>query len=399
MRPVWQVGAIVAVVHLLWIGAYFAAGHEARDFIKIGVQYVSLSHTSRVIKYDPSYRYPTNHAGKQGRGYDGQWSYYMALDPVHARYYMDDPAYRYGRILYPVAARALALGRPGAIPYTMLAINVLAIVGGSLALGAWLEKRGHSPWLALLYGLFPGLLLALERDLTEPLGYGLVALAVYLFDFGGRRGVLTAGAVFGLAGLARETTVIFPVLFGISILAGRPNASGIAFRRGTRWRLAAGVVLLGVLPIVAWTGVVWAIFGSLGAGRHYVGLVPFGGLLDHHAWSPVGKPVVVGFIVVPALIWALVAAGRLKQNAGRLEMTCVIANVLLATVFAGPSIMEAYTSAGRASTGVVLSAVLCVPYLVRQLPRRALSWLAAACGLWLVIFPVVVAYGFSNLRA
>jgi hypothetical protein len=109
--------------------------------------------------------------------------------------------------------------------------------------------------------------------------------------------------------------------------------------------------------------------------------------------------VVVGFIVVPALIWALVAAGRLKQNAGRLEMTCVIANVLLATVFAGPSIMEAYTSAGRASTGVVLSAVLCVPYLVRQLPRRALSWLAAACGLWLVIFPVVVAYGFSNLRA
>src|SRR6266436_1733061 len=45
-------------------------------------------------------------------GYDGQFSYWLAVDPspAAAGTHFDVPAYRYQRILYPLLARALALG-------------------------------------------------------------------------------------------------------------------------------------------------------------------------------------------------------------------------------------------------------------------------------------------------
>ena len=43
-------------------------------------------------------------------GYDGQFLLYIALAPVDAQEYIDNPAYRYTRILYPLIARAIALG-------------------------------------------------------------------------------------------------------------------------------------------------------------------------------------------------------------------------------------------------------------------------------------------------
>ena len=82
-------------VHALWIGAYFAAGHQARDFIKIVTWYEGMSRASKVIKVDPTYHPPRNREAGQGNGYDGQFSYYMALDFPNARYSMDFPAYRY----------------------------------------------------------------------------------------------------------------------------------------------------------------------------------------------------------------------------------------------------------------------------------------------------------------
>ena len=44
-------------------------------------------------------------------GYDGQFNYAIAADPLHASPALDVPAYRYQRILYPLLVRALALGQ------------------------------------------------------------------------------------------------------------------------------------------------------------------------------------------------------------------------------------------------------------------------------------------------
>jgi len=44
-----------------------------------------------------------------------------------------------------------------------------------LALAFWLKRRGLSPWFALVYGLYPGLFIAMTLDLTEPLAYARLA--------------------------------------------------------------------------------------------------------------------------------------------------------------------------------------------------------------------------------
>jgi hypothetical protein len=78
------------------------------------------------------------------------------VGPVTGHRYIDshdEPAYRYQRILYPMLARFTALEQPSAVPWTMLAINLLSVGLGVLALGSWLRRKGISSWLAALYGL------------------------------------------------------------------------------------------------------------------------------------------------------------------------------------------------------------------------------------------------------
>ena len=93
--------------------------------IFIGTHFINQSQASQVIRLDPSYHHVSE------IGYDGQFFYYLALDPINARWYMDVSTYRYTRILYPMLARVLALGRPDLIPVTLFLINWLAIAGGS----------------------------------------------------------------------------------------------------------------------------------------------------------------------------------------------------------------------------------------------------------------------------
>lgn len=208
-RSPGTVAGVVAAVYLLWVAAFFVTGHQIRDFIVIGRTAILRSSASAVIQYDPHYTY------RDPLGYDGQYSYFLALDPGNARYYMDYPAYRYTRIVYPMLARAAALGRPALVPYTLLAVNLLAVVLGTLALAAWLRRRTLSPWLALLYGLSPGIFIATAGDLTEPLAYAFVIVALYLLEHGGRRELAAACACFAVAALTRETTAVFPVVYAI----------------------------------------------------------------------------------------------------------------------------------------------------------------------------------------
>jgi hypothetical protein len=383
----WRVAAAVLAVHLAWITAFFAAGHEIRDFIRIGTDFVAQSDASDVIELDPDYNYPENYdADIEGQGYDGQFSYYIALDPGEGRHYTDDPPYRYARILYPVAARVIGLGQPEAIPWVLLALNLAAVVGGTLALAAWLRRRGSSPWFAVLYGLFPGLLVGLQRDLTEPLAYGLVAIAVYLFDLGGRRGVLAAGAVFGLAGLTRQTTLVFPLLFALSLFAGKDR----------RPSLAAGFTALALVPAIVWGAVLIEWLGSLGEGGGRITAVPFGGLLSG-PWELARQPVALVFVFVPAIVWAAVGFAAVGSREGRLAWACLWANVAVAHVFTGRFVWESYIAVSRISTGVVLAAILCIPYL-RSIAPRSRQALIGASALWVAPFPAIVVYGFADIQ-
>jgi hypothetical protein len=380
------------LVHTLWIVVYAALGHEARDYIGIGSYWVQRSTVSKQIVIDPTYRYPTSRDETWGshRGYDGQFSYYIALDPSHARYYMDSPSYRYSRILYPAAAWVLAAGQADLVPYSMVVVNWLAIAFGTLAIALLLRRRGVSPWWAAAYGLAPGMMLAMQRDLTEPLAYGLAAGGLLVLSGTGRRRHLIAGLVFALAALARQTTLLIPLVWALWTLLGWDGA--VASAR-TRLRQAALVAGVAVGPYLAWEVYLRSWLGASSSGEPYV-LVPFGWLFHKHFGLSRQPPMVIA-VVVPAVLAAACAVWALRRGRRRPEWACLALQVLAFVIFA-PA-YNAYTSLGRVVLGIVLVAVLCIPFL-RDLPARGRRAMGGAGALYMAMAPVIYVYGLSNFH-
>jgi hypothetical protein len=388
------VGLLVLAFHAVWIAAFLASGHEARDFVRIGYRFVQQSSVSPAIKFDPSYHYPPNPGAADGNGYDGEFGYYMALDPVNARYYMDEPAYRYTRVVYPLLAAVLALGRPDLVPYTLLLVNWLAIGLGTVAVAAWLRRRGSHPAFALLFGLYPGLLVGLQRDLTEPLAYAITAFGVYLRD--ARRSPWPAAVAFGVAGLARQTTIVFPAAYAVAmLLAGEGPLVQRARRNLPR---ATGFMLVAAGPIVAWTLFLRVWLGAFGRGSG-LDAVPLLGLARFllGRWHLAQHVPLVVAVLAPSILWIAVTVLVYRRRGLSVELALFWVNSLLFLFWIGSINYTTYTQIGRDIVGVILAALLCVPLLGRG--RATENRLAgAAILLWLSILPVVLVYGFLNIK-
>jgi len=281
LRP-WMV---VLAVALAYVGLTLVRyGGDPLAFALVGTQ------------YDPG-----DPEGTQG--YDGQFAYYIARDPAGGRQYCDVPSYRYQRILYSVLAWALALARPGLVGWTLIALNVAALVGGTYFTERLLAAHRVSGWYALVYGLYGGLVAGLRLDLTEPLAYGLVQAGLWAWERE-RRG--TAGVLLALAALTKETTLV--AVAGVLLY--------LALER--RWREAVGLGLTVGLPFAVWQGVLWAWLGAPGVGAGGAMAtsfewLPFAGLLRVATVSwPVFWVLLVieGPLFVLPTIWALVASVR-----------------------------------------------------------------------------------------
>src|SRR5260370_30137377 len=195
---------------------------------------------------------------------------------------MDSPAYRYTRVVYPLTARVLALGRADLNPRTLVLVSLAMIGVGTLALAAWLRRKGVTAWYAAVYGFYPGVLIALQRDVTEVMAYGLVAVAVYLFDFA-KRPLVWSSIVFAIAVLTRETAAIFAIGYGLSLLfEGEGN-----WRQRVRQNARRAVIFLTacLLPIVLYKIFLRLWIGSLGVDAHIEHL-PVGGILAWYPWQP-----------------------------------------------------------------------------------------------------------------
>jgi hypothetical protein len=378
---VWAVTAIVVGCYGLWTVA--ALRHGPEGFIRLGRIFVSKSQASPAISSRAAaYHYDGD------IGFDGQFAYFIAVDPVNARYYVDSPAYRYTRIVYPLTARALALGQADLVPYTLVLVNFVMIGVGTLAVAAWLRRKAVSAWYAAVYGFYPGVLIALQRDVTEVMAYGLIAVAVYLFDVA-RRPLLWASVVFAIAILTRETAAIFAVGYGLSLLFdGEGDWLGRVRRNARRAVLFLAVCLS---PIVLYKMFLLAWLGSLGFDAH-IEHVPFGGILAWYPWQP-AHVAEVEIVIIPAIICGLAAIWALARGVRRVEPWMLLINVLILVVFLERSAFNDISSAGRITTGVALAAVLSLPYFAGWF--RAWLWAAAALWLWpmLSLFFLPLAHG------
>jgi hypothetical protein len=191
--------------------------------------------------------------------YDGHFAYQIALRGSQAAPFLDVPAYRYQRILYPLLSRIISLGQAGLVPWVLIGVNITAIVGGTWAIEKLLIHFGVSHWYALIYGLYGGNFVALRTNLTEPLAYTLVALAILAWEKEHRWWAVIA---FSLAVLTKEVTLIFAVAYAIHALIQR------------EWRWAAALVAT-ALPYATYQLVLWAWLGSPGIGSGGAGATPF----------------------------------------------------------------------------------------------------------------------------
>jgi hypothetical protein len=366
----------------LIIGAYFARGKSAVDFARVRPGWVEYSHKSTIIV--PSrFGLGPKTVGRGGArlGYDGQFYLFMALDPLNARYYLDAPAYRFQRPLYPAVSRLIAGGDPSLVPYAMLLVNLLAAGVGTAAVALILAKRGHSPWLALLYGLAPGMTLGVHRDLTEPLAFALLVVGVWWLARDGPQPYIPAGVLFGLAGLTRQPSLAFPAVYALA------QARTDWHRERAKWAPAASILLLGVLPYVAWVLFIKAWLGAwpnTGAPS-FIGPIPFDYLFDQ-PWALARQPEEMIGVVLPTLLWlgVIIAMRRRMTAALACALVCAIVFVIFATEFSG------FPGAGRGMLSVSVPMLLALPEVMTAGRRVRIAYLAGFAALMIVLPGVIL---------
>ena len=286
-------------------------------------------------------------------GYDGQFNYYIATDPLGAAARIDDPPYRYQRILYPLVVYVLSLGQSHLVPWVMVGVNVVALSVSAEVLGSLLRQDGTSPLLCGTFVLWIGQVFSLRLGLGEPLSFALVIGAIWLY----RRTRYRASAVsFGLAMLAKEQALLF--------LAGAVLDLWLRRRR----RQALGQALWGLGPYLLWQVVLWLWMGSpgvTGTGVRWE-LVPFYGFrfiepLEARVFAAV-------VLLVPIVALAIAAVARLWHNPrGDLPTWALVANVVFLVFLTRRSYLDV-VARFRLSTGLVLAAQLfCARHGLRKL--------------------------------
>jgi hypothetical protein len=173
----------------------------------------------------------------KGTGYDGQFYYRFAFDPVNwhrtAFGVTIDHPYRYTRIGYSVVAWLLSAGGHGRLlPLVLVLVNLLSVaamawLGGLLAR----ESGRHALW-GLLFAAYFGLVVSVGRDTSEPLADA--CLLGGLLAYRHRRFVLAALLV-GYAVFTNEPVLVLPVVLALTRLwemfrrRARPGPADLAW--------------------------------------------------------------------------------------------------------------------------------------------------------------------------
>jgi hypothetical protein len=321
---VFKPSAVVAVGYVVLLGLItITRGYSALDFVHLGTIW-------------------SEHNRSGTWGYDGQFYYQLARDPLGAYAFMDNAPYRYQRILYPLVVRLLSLGQPALIPYMLLLVNLLSVVLSVEIVSRLLVKHGLSPWFALALGLYFGQAAATMFDTAEPFTILLVCVGVWLLE---EKHLTWAALLMGLASLSRETAVLFPVGYALYFLIRM------------QWRDFARFIVLGILPLFVWLIILKIIFGKTGLSfAPPFERTPFAGMF-FYSHTPKKFWLLILLILIPTLGgWMLLGTELLHRRLGQ-AFFILLANLLLITFLSHSAYVDLITS-GRIAIGFVLAGLL-----------------------------------------
>jgi hypothetical protein len=245
----------------------------------------------------------------KGAGFDGQFAYRLSLAPwdltSHRGGVQLDIPFRVQRITYPVLVWICSgFGRPAAVPYAMIAVNLAAIGGLGFLGGRLAQSSGRHALWGLALGLYFGFVWTLSRDLTELVdAASLVAGVVAVRE---KRWWLAALG-FSAAVLSRETSMAVVAAFGLWQLP-----------RLARTRRPALDDVVWALPLVLFVG--WQAYGrwrlgvwplksdQANAGKPFVDAAHYMKLWLHHAGDSLPalaratEPLTVAAAVIASLV-------------------------------------------------------------------------------------------------
>jgi hypothetical protein len=206
-------------------------------------------------------------------GYDGQFYYVLARYPWQRHdVFVDAPAYRHVRILYPALAWLCSGGDAEGLLWVLPAINLAAIaaLGG---LGAVLAVHfGRSPYWGVLLPLAVNVGAAAQRDLAEPVAVLTAAGVVAVWLKRGPDWLLGAFAIAAM--LSREQNAMLVLIVLFNALTSRS------------WRSVA--VLTGAIAVwLSWIATLYVNYGDWPFVSQTVN-APFAGvgyLVTHTPWK------------------------------------------------------------------------------------------------------------------
>ncbi|MBI1279345.1 MAG: hypothetical protein GC179_14550 [Anaerolineaceae bacterium] len=267
-------------------------------------------------------------------GYDGQFNYYIARDPNTAAQFLDVPAYRFQRILFPALGILLSLGQANLIPWAFLLINIIALAAGTILLENLLVQFHVSRWYALTYGLTLGIFGSVRLSLSEPLAYALVLGGITLAR---NRHWLWTAIIFGLAALAKETTLIFSGAYVLYLFPQRD------------WKNGLLVGIISVLPFAFWQLILFKTLGSFGVGSGGAQatsfeIIPLMGIIRIWTDTPaearlkillILAPTLIIFVIVPTIwaLWVSIKDIRRHKWSAEISLLLVTAAVMLFVPF------------------------------------------------------------------
>ena len=192
-------------------------------------------------------------------GYDGQFVYRLALDPFTRRVTehgitLDVPAYRQQRIATALMAHAVAWLPGISTALALILINALALAVAVFAGTRIAADAGRHPGWGLVLAAPACMPISLGRDLTEPVAWAAILVALVLVR---RRHWLAAALSLTVAMLARETSLVLVAGLGVGAIWDAV--------RGRRCEWSPAWLLIPVAVEAAWQGWLHSVWGVLPA--------------------------------------------------------------------------------------------------------------------------------------